>query len=290
MTVERISRRKEIHDRDIWERVQKLRPLDDGFMRVIFRDNLPLAELVLRIITGIDDLVLTSQKTQYDMKRLTGARSVCLDVFGRDSRGRLYDLEIQRDNEGADPRRARYHSSAMDIEFLDRSAKFSELPVTYTIFVTENDLFGENKPLYRIERINTDTGKVFGDGEHIIYANASYDNKDDRSDIAMLMSDFRCSSGADMHFELMSQVTDYYKAKPKGEMGMSKLMEEIYEIDRKYQAEITAYKMIADGQIPFELISRYTDLTLDEIKEIEKEWQLDMAAQAKTEQPVGNRV
>lgn len=53
--------------------IENYRPLDDDFMRELFRNDLPLAQLVLRIITGIDDLQLTSQETQYDLNRLTEA-------------------------------------------------------------------------------------------------------------------------------------------------------------------------------------------------------------------------
>ena len=45
--------------------IENYRPLDDDFMRELFRNDLPLAQLVLRIITGIDDLKLTSQETQF---------------------------------------------------------------------------------------------------------------------------------------------------------------------------------------------------------------------------------
>ena len=50
-----------------------------------------------------------------------------------------YDLEIQRADHGADPHRARYHSSVMDVENLDAGQEFKELPDTYTIFITEKD-------------------------------------------------------------------------------------------------------------------------------------------------------
>ena len=33
------------------ERLHSLRPMDDDFMRCLFKDNIPLAEMVLRIIT-----------------------------------------------------------------------------------------------------------------------------------------------------------------------------------------------------------------------------------------------
>lgn len=76
------------HERDL-QRLRGLRPIDDDFMRQLFRDNRPLAELALRIITGKYDLTLTEEQTQKDYKRLVGARSLCLDVYARDSEGRV---------------------------------------------------------------------------------------------------------------------------------------------------------------------------------------------------------
>ena len=77
------------HQADL-QRLRGLRPIDDDFMRCLFKDNIPLAELVLRIITGKPDLVITDCQTQKDMKRLAGARSICLDAYGADSSGEKY--------------------------------------------------------------------------------------------------------------------------------------------------------------------------------------------------------
>ena len=141
------------------QRLRGLRPIDDDFMRCLFKDNIPLAEFVLRIITDKPDLIITDCKTQKDMKRLAGARSICLDAYGTDSVGKKYDLEVQRQDKGADPHRARYHSSVMDIENLHSGQEFKELPDTYTIFIIEKDFYGQGKAVYPIERINLATGK-----------------------------------------------------------------------------------------------------------------------------------
>ena len=90
------------HQKDL-QRLRDLRPIDDDFMRCLFKDNIPLAEFVLRIITDKPDLVITGCETQKDMKRLAGARSICLDAYGTDSAGKKYDLEIQRQEKGGRP-------------------------------------------------------------------------------------------------------------------------------------------------------------------------------------------
>lgn len=114
------KKRERRHQEDL-ERLRGFRPIDDTFMRGLFKENIPLAELVLRIITGKPDLVLLKCETQADMKRVTGARSVCLDAYATDSTGKKYDIEVQRSDNGADPHRARYHSSMLDIEYRDNS-------------------------------------------------------------------------------------------------------------------------------------------------------------------------
>ena len=211
------------HQEDL-QRLRGLRPIDDDFMRCLFKDNLPLAQLVLRIMTGIKDLELIGEETQRDMKRLLGARSICLDVYGVDSQNKQYDLEVQRADSGARPKRARYHSAAMDIESLDAGQVFEDLPETYTIFVTENDVFGKGVASYPIERLNLATGQPFDDGEHILYINGQYEGDDD---LGRLMHDFRCSDPDEMLTEELAEKTRYYKENPEGVRYMCKAMEEM---------------------------------------------------------------
>ena len=215
--------RKERERREDLAKLRGLRPIDDDFMRCIFRDNIPLAQFVLRIITGMDDLVITGLETQKDMKRLIGARSICLDAYGHDSEGRKYDLEIQRSDYGAGTHRARYHSSAMDIENLDAGQEFDELPDTYTIFITEHDVFGRGAAFYPIERMNLVTNEPFGDGEHILYVNGAYR---DESDIGKLMHDFSCCDPDDMNFDVIKDATRYYKENEEGVAFMCRAFEE----------------------------------------------------------------
>lgn len=158
------------------------------------------------------------------MKRLAGARSICLDAYGIDSENKKYDLEIQREDRGADPYRARYHSSVMDIENLDAGQEFTELPDTYTIFIIEKDFYGKGESIYIVERINLTTGKNFEDGEHILYVNGEYRGE---SELGKLMHDFNCMEADDMNFELMAERTRYLKENPKGVREMCKAMEDM---------------------------------------------------------------
>ena len=255
------------HEDDL-RTIENYRPLDDDFMRELFRNNLSLAQLVLRIITGIDDLELISQETQYDLNRLLGARSICLDVFGTDSKGRKFDLEIQRADRGATPQRARYHSSAMDVEFLKAKAEFTELPISYVIFITENNVRGENKLIYNFEWTDTTTGTPLGDGAHIIFVNGAYNNSEDTSDLAKLVHDFRCKNAEDMKIKELADITRYLKETPEGVSIMCKAIEDMRNEAAKLNSYQIALNLIALGTLTEEDIAKTTQLTLDEVKEL----------------------
>ena len=251
------------HQEDL-QRLRLLRPIDDDFMRCLFKDNIPLAEFVLRIITDKPDLIITECETQKDMKRLAGARSICLDAYGTDLVGKKYDLEVQRQDKGADPHRARYHSSVMDIENLHSGQEFKELPDTYTIFIIEKDFYGQGKAVYPIERINLATGKSFEDGEHILYVNGEYRGD---SAIGKLMHDFNCTKADDMNFELMANRTRYLKENPKGVSEMCKIMEDM----RIESLKEVALRMLAAGKYALEEIASISGLSLDEVKKLKAE-------------------
>lgn len=226
--------RKERERRENLQRLRGFRPIDDDFMRCLFRENIELTQFVLRILTGKRDLTIISVETQADMKRLAGARSICLDAYGTDSSGKKYDLEIQRTDKGAGAHRARDHSSVMDIENLDAKQEFNCLPDTYTIFITENDLYGAGKALYPIERINMATGEPFNDGEHILYVNGAYRGDDE---IGRLMHDFSCSDPNDMINEELADRTRYFKETEEGVSTVCKVIEEMQ--DEKERETIT---------------------------------------------------
>lgn len=93
---------------------------------------------------------------QKDFKNLQG-RSVCMDCVIRDTRGRRYDVEIQQDKEGASPKRARYHSSLMDMSLLEPVQGFEELPESVVIFITCGDVYGEGNAICHVDRTIRET-------------------------------------------------------------------------------------------------------------------------------------
>lgn len=263
---ERNEREAERRRQENLQRLRGFRPIDDTFMRALMKDDMPLAEFVLRIIMGKPDLRLVRFNTQDDLKQVTGARSVCLDVTATDDEGRKYDIEIQRAGSGAEPRRARYHSSVMDVEYLNAGQDFDELPETYVIFITEEDFFASGAAIYPIQRMNMVTGESFEDGEHILYVNGEYRGDDD---LGRLMHDFNCNDPEDMNYRILADRARYFKTNSEGVGTMCKAMDDLrieaLREGREEQARDMAKKLYAMG-LNVEDIARIADYALETVQ------------------------
>lgn len=254
---------------EILEIVMGYRPIDDNFMNLIFKNNKPLVEYVLRIILDKEDLNVETSETQFDLS-IAGSHGLMLDVFAKDSSGKSYNIEVQRADKGALPQRARYHASAIDVTELAKGSEYEDLPDTYVIFITENDVLKGNIATYTIERTIKELGEPFADGTHIVYVNASY--QDISTAIGKLIHDFVCKNASEMLCDPMAEITRHYKETTEGVNTMCKAVE---EFGKKERAEgrrdgvvETIRGFIKDGTLSIEKIAEIVKLPVEEIREI----------------------
>ena len=250
------------------QRIKGFRLIDDDFMNACFDGNIEGTELILRIILGKPDLSVKRVETQKLMKNLQG-RDVWLDIDATDSDDNEFDIEIQRTDKGADRKRARYHSSILDARLLQPGEDFKNLPETYVIFITENDVLGGNLPIYTVERQITNMGQPFDDGEHILYVNGA--DKNSATELGKLMHDFFCTDPDDMYFQQLADKVRYFKEDEKGVEAMCKVIEdmraETARAAKWEQAAESVLRWIAKG-LSLEDIAEGEGLTLEQVKGI----------------------
>lgn len=251
-------------------RIKALRYMDDDFMKVCLNGNIKGTEFIIRIILGDSNIRVRSVSTQDEIKNLFG-HSVILDIHAVGSDGVEFDVEIQRADRGAVARRARYHSSLLDSRLLKAGEEYDSLKDTYVIFITEHDVLKEGKALYRIDRHYMVDGvmKPFNDGSHIIYVNGEYRGEDE---IGKLIHDFSCTNPDEMYNEDLAERARYFKEDEEGVKSMCKMLEDMCREASLETARETAEKMLQDG-MSLDKVSRYTKLTMEEIKKIENEIQ-----------------
>ena len=256
---------EQTHQQDL-ERLKSLRYMDDDFMTVCLADNFEGVELILRIVLGQEDIKIKSIRTQEPLKNLQG-RSAILDVHAVDSTKKEFDIEIQRKDAGAGAKRARHNSSLLDAHILKAGDDTEDIPDSYVIFITENDVMGKNQAIYHIQRyVETNEGKeLFGDGSHIIYVNGKYRGNDE---VGKLMHDFSCTNPDDMNYEALAKRARYFKQDEKGVAAMCKIMEDMRNEKAKEVRIDNALRMIQDGELSLEKIALYSGLSVDEVKEL----------------------
>ena len=267
---------EQTHQQDL-ERLKSLRYMDDDFMSVCLADNFEGVELILRIVLGRGDIKVKSVRTQEPLKNLQG-RSAVLDVHAVDDADKEFDVEIQRKDAGAGAKRARHNSSLLDAHILKAGDDTEDIPDSYVIFITENDVMKGNQPIYPVERyvIIGENKVLFDDGSHIIYVNGKYRGNDE---IGKLMHDFSCTNPDDMNYETLAKKARYFKQDEKGVAAMCKIMEdmrneaarEAAQKAEQNKAKRTAVHLIKLGKMTLEEIAEATELSLDIVKELESQ-------------------
>lgn len=249
------------HQEDL-HRIRNFRLMDDDFMSKVFEDP-SCAQLLLQIVLERQDLRVQNVQSQYDLKNLQG-RSVRLDILAVDQANRAYNIEVQRSDSGAAVKRARYNSSLLDANLTMKGDSYEQLNETYVIFITEHDVLGDGLPIYHIDRIIRESGKVFGDETHIIYVNAQIQNE---TALGHLMHDFVCSSAEKMYYATLAERVRYFKEEQKGVVTMCKALEEM----RKNERIEVAQRMLLSGKLGYEEIASYTELTVEEVKALDQQ-------------------
>ena len=207
------------HAEDL-QRLRGFRLLDDDFMNKVFEDK-ACAEFLLQIILQRTDLRVQRVHGQHDIKNLQG-RSVKLDILAVDSHNRVFNVEVQRSDRGAGAKRARYNSALIDANVTEPVDQYEDLNETFVIFITENDVMKAGLPIYHIDWVVRETGKLFEDEEHIIYVNSQIK---DETKLGRLMHDFSCTDAKDMYNKVLADRVRYFKEDERGVEIMCREME-----------------------------------------------------------------
>lgn len=250
-------------------RLQEFTLMDDDFMTRFFENDKDCTQFVLQTILDNKKLKVIDTEIQKVVKNLEG-RSVRLDVYAKDNKGKPYDIEIQRSDKGAGAKRARYNSALMDADITEPGEEAEKLPESYVIFITENDIYKKGKPLYKIDRyVNGE--QMFNDEAHIIYVNGQYKGDDPIGD---LMHDFHCKKADDMKNKILADRIRYLKESDKGVKHMCRIMEDFAKEERKDERNETtiemAAKLLESGKMTEEEIAELYKLTAKQMKAIKE--------------------
>ena len=211
------------------EKIKHFTIMNDIFMRNVLKET-ACTEYILQVIMNRTDIKVIDQTLQKDYKNLQG-RSAILDCVAKDAENNFFNVEIQGENDGASPKRARYHCGLLDMNLLNPGDPFDRLPETYVIFITKNDVLGYNQPISHIQRRIKETEDIFQDGQHILYVNSK---KQDDTELGRLMHDLHCKEADEMYSNILATRVHQLKETEEGVNQMCQELEEIYNEGKQF--------------------------------------------------------
>lgn len=228
----------QLDENEIRQIVRNLCMMNNKFMNRMLDGNIEAAEIMLRVMMKDDTIRVIDVGIQSFIQNLYG-HSAQMDILAQDGLGRYFNVEIQRSDEGAPVRRARYYSSVLDTKFLQPGVDYDELPDSYVIFITENDVLKKKLPLYTVDRTIKEDGTAFGDGSHIMYVNSKIQ---DDTPLGRLMQDMYCTDPAKLHYKEFAERMKYLKYNKEGEEKMTDIIEAYAQKVAKQAAKEAARK------------------------------------------------
>ena len=257
----------------------------DFIFKLVFNHK-QLAKKLIEKILGISIATLTVlQSEKFVLNGKKDGKAVRLDIFAKDDEGRGYDIEMQSSNDPNDPLplRARYYVSMLDQEAINKGEHYRELKQTFVIFICNFALFGGKRRLYTFNfRCNEDPSIKLNDNSTIVFlcskgkSNSGVD-KDIVSFLDYINDDSQIKS--DFVKEIDKRVSQLNQ-NPDEQGGIN-----MYEWAFQERSDRARAEGRAEGQVelilnmikenvPFELIAKYSKLTVEKVRQIAKEHNL----------------
>ncbi len=156
-------------DFTVWE---ELGISNDFLFGKVMQDPELCKELLTRILPDLDIDHVEYPELQKGIKLDADAKSVRLDVYVRDGKGTIYDIEMQVADTKELPKRTRYYQSMIDLQMIDKGQSYKRLNPSYVIFICQFDLFNMGRHIYTFENICKEDKDIFlGDGAVKIFLN-----------------------------------------------------------------------------------------------------------------------
>ena len=203
------------------EAIQDFCLMDDTFMQVVFADKDCVQLLVDTIFQKHIEIAFF--QSQYNLKNLHG-RSLIVDILVQTTDGKRINIEVQRNKDGAHPRRAAFHESLIDADVSRPKDKWQEMSDVTVVFICDCDVLGCGEAIYHIHSRCNETGQYVEDGMEKIYVNGK---RQDDTDLGRLMHDFYCTKAEDMYYEVLREEIRYFKEEKGGQQAMCEIMDRL---------------------------------------------------------------
>ena len=261
----------------------KLKFTDDFIFCKILESNPDLCKELLEVILGVKIREVKLVSKQREIRLKSNAKGVRFDVYLEDAENTVFNLEMQTTLKKELPKRSRYYQGMMDMDLIQKGAKYAELKKSYVIFICTADPFHLNLPIYHFENLCMENKDLLlGDEASKVFINSKGVRENISADMKAFL-DFLEDREADSHLTKRLQ-KEVENARQQEEwrheyMTLEEKYEEYLEEGREIGKEIgieegkeigkeeTVLSFLNKGLITIEAAAEELGITPEELQE-----------------------
>lgn len=114
----------------------------------VLENNLNLCRQLLELLLSIKIAKVELADKEKLLDITPDGKSVRLDIYVEDSTGAVYNIEMQVAARRNLPKRSRYYQGMIDLNSIEKGARYNSLKNSYVIFICMFDPFDKNLPIY----------------------------------------------------------------------------------------------------------------------------------------------
>ena len=269
--------------------------IQDNFLFQKVMQNKRICKMLIEKLLHIKIKDITYPDAEKTIAMRIDSKSVRLDVYVQDEQGTVYDIEMQTTNgsDGELAKRTRYYQAMIDMDVLGKGKMYNELNQSYIIFICTFDLFGKGKPIYTFRNLCIEDKETeLGDAATKMFLNSTSTGEGCDKDIRAFLRyvDGKAAEGKfvqavdqtvrkvkehpEMRREYMTLEMELRRTKQAGyEEGMKKGISQGIS-EGISQGVVNVALAMLEQKEDYELISRYTKLSIKAIQDLAQKQRL----------------
>lgn len=149
-------------------------PLHNDFMFSQVMRSEEICKLFLEELLGVEIQRIEFIDRQKDISDSYEYHGIRLDVYLKDEKGTVFNVEMQSDRRHELPKRVRFYQSGIDRSELPKGADYAVLSESYIIFICDFDYFHIGKAVGERVSFLKGTDVPYEDGSHVFFLNSRY--------------------------------------------------------------------------------------------------------------------
>ncbi len=196
--------------------------MDDYMFGAVMQDETlcqPLLERILHVrIDRIEEI-----SWQETMKDDFFGKGIRMDVYVKDGKGEVYDVEVQVSSRYNLAKRARYYHSMIDRKMLESGEDYEKMRNACVIFICPFDPVGDRRCLYTFRSTcQENPERVLEDGSTTIFLNTNGQTDGLDKDLQALVGYLKDGTVTDIYTSRLEDAVDRIRQdKDRGDMYMS---------------------------------------------------------------------